>query len=110
MPGIKILPTLLTVWLIPTAALAQGTMTGVVTDTTGAILPGVTIEATSPTSIEKVRTALTDGAGRYQIVDLRPGVYSVTFTVSGFAVVKRDASSSRGPSRPRLTPSPLRAR
>ena len=54
------------------------------------MLPGVTVEAASPVLIEKVRTAVTDGNGRYQIVDLRPGAYTVTFTLPGFNTVKRD--------------------
>src|SRR5215216_2738940 len=74
----------------PAAAFAQATLAGVVKDTSGAVLPGVTVEASSPVLIEKARNAVTDGSGRYQIVDLRPGSYSVTFTLSGFSVVKRD--------------------
>jgi hypothetical protein len=61
-----------------------------VRDSSGAILPGVTVEAASPALIEKVRTTVTDGAGRYRIEDLRPGTYSVTFTLAGFVTVKRD--------------------
>ena len=59
-------------------------------DTSGAVLPGVTVEAASPALIEKVRTVVTDGAGQYKIVDLRPGVYTVTFTLAGFSTVKRE--------------------
>ena len=59
--------------LVPSMALAQASITGNVKDTSGAVLPGVTVEAASPVLIEKVRTAVTDGNGRYQIVDLRPG-------------------------------------
>ena len=72
------------------AAWAQATIAGVVKDSSGAVLPGVTVEAASPALIEKVRTHVTDGAGRYRIEDLRPGTYSVTFTLPGFATVKRD--------------------
>jgi hypothetical protein len=75
---------------LPGTALAQSTISGVVADTTGAVLPGVTVEATSPALIEKVRTAMTDGVGRYSIVDLRPGVYDVTFALQGFNTVKRE--------------------
>jgi Carboxypeptidase regulatory-like domain len=71
-------------------AWAQATIAGAVRDGTGAVLPGVTVEAASPVLIEKVRTAITDGTGRYRIEDLRPGTYSVTFTLPGFATVKRD--------------------
>src|SRR6267142_1606050 len=80
--------------VMPVAASAQsgttGAIAGMVTDTTGAVLPGVTVEAASPALIEKVRTALTDAQGRYQVVELRPGTYTVTFTLSGFSTVKRE--------------------
>jgi hypothetical protein len=76
---------------LPPAAFAQGSgITGVVRDASGAVLPGVTVEASSPALIEKVRTVTTDGQGRYSIVDLRPGVYTVTFTLTGFATVRRE--------------------
>src|SRR5437667_4331681 len=74
----------------PSIAYAQSGLAGLVTDTTGAVLPGVTVEAASPELIERVRTVVTDGQGRYQIIDLRPGLYSVTFTLTGFNTVKRD--------------------
>ena len=79
-------------WLVvsPSVAFAQSGMSGLVTDTTGAVLPGVTVEAASPELIEKVKTSVTDAQGRYTIIDLRPGLYSVTFTLPGFNVVKRD--------------------
>src|SRR5262245_33063539 len=64
--------------LVPTIAFAQASITGTVKDTSGAVLPGVTVEASSPALIEKVRTVITDGSGQYRIVDLRPGTYSVT--------------------------------
>ena len=63
---------------------------GTVRDTSGGVLPGVTVEAASPSLIEKVRTAVSDSEGRYNIVDLRPGLYSVTFTLSSFATFKRE--------------------
>ena len=72
--------------LLPASAWAQATIAGDVKDTSGAVLPGVTVEATSPALIEKVRTAVTDGNGRYRIEDLRPGTYTVTFTLPGFSV------------------------
>jgi Carboxypeptidase regulatory-like domain len=75
---------------LPATALAQSTIAGVVRDTTGAVLPGVTVEAASPVLIEKTRSVVTDGDGRYAIVDLRPGAYSVTFTLPGFNTFKRD--------------------
>ena len=63
---------------------------GVVRDTSGAVLPGVTVEAASPALIERVRTATTDAQGQYKITDLRPGLYTVTFTLPGFSTVKRE--------------------
>ena len=80
--------------LLPTAAWAQtatfGSIAGVVKDTSGAVLAGVTVEAASPALIEKVRSVVTDGQGRYQIVDLRPGPYTVTFTLPGFNTFRRE--------------------
>ena len=63
---------------------------GVVKDSSGAVLPGVTVEASSPALIEKVRTAVTDGAGMFKIVNLVPGVYTVSFTLTGFNTVRRE--------------------
>src|SRR5262245_41509165 len=80
----------------PAPVFAQGSVTGVVRDSSGAVLPGVTVEAESPALIEKVRTAITDGSGQYRIVDLRPGVYTVTFTLTGFSVVKQQGISLSG--------------
>jgi hypothetical protein len=76
--------------ITPDAALAQASISGVVRDTSGAVLPGVTVETASPALIEKVRAVVTDSTGQYQIVDLRPGTYSVTFTLSSFATVRRE--------------------
>ena len=78
------------VLLVPSMALAQASIIGYVKDTSGAVLPGVTVEAASPVLIEKARTVVTDSSGRYQIVDLRPGTYTVTFTLAGFNTFKRD--------------------
>ncbi len=63
---------------------------GVVKDTSGAVLPGVTVEASSPALIEKVRSVVTDNTGQYKIVDLRPGTYAVTFSLTGFSPAKRE--------------------
>ena len=82
--------------VLPVAAYAQASITGVVKDASGAVLPGVTVEAASPALIEKVRTAVTDGTGQYRIVDLRPGTYSVQFTLQGFSVVKREGIELEG--------------
>jgi len=80
------------VLVMPVLAGAQvlGSVAGTVRDASGAVLPGVTVEAGSPVLIEKVRSAVTDGAGHYQIVNLPPGAYSVSFTLPGFNTVKRD--------------------
>jgi carboxypeptidase family protein len=72
------------------SAQTNGTITGVVRDSTGAVLPGVTVEAASPALIEKVRTAVTDGEGLYRIIELRPGSYTVTFSLPGFTTVRRE--------------------
>src|SRR5919106_1460483 len=80
----------LAVLLLPALAHAQGTIAGTVRDTSGGVLPGVTVEASSPVLIEKVRSAVTDGSGQYQIINLRPGPYVLTFTLPGFSIVRRD--------------------
>ena len=74
----------------PAAAYAQASITGVVKDTSGAVLPGVTVEVASQALIEKVRTAVTDNAGQYRIENLPPGTYVVTYSLPGFTTVKRD--------------------
>lgn len=81
---------------VPATAAAQATITGVVKDASGAVLPGVTVEASSPVLIEKVRTAVTDNSGQYRIVDLRPGTYTVTFALTGFSSVRREGVELAG--------------
>src|SRR5712692_4508034 len=76
--------------LLPGVAHAQSTIAGTVRDTTGAVLPGVSVEASSSALIEKTRSAVTDGQGRYTLPELRPGTYTVTFTLQGFSTVKRE--------------------
>ena len=79
------------VWTaLPSLAFAQSSITGTVKDTSGAVLPGVTVEAASPVLIEKARESVTDASGRFQVVDLRPGTYTVTFSLAGFNTVKRE--------------------
>jgi hypothetical protein len=84
--------------LIPNSAAAQGdaSITGVIRDASGAVLPGVTVEARSPALIEKQRVVVSDGTGQYRIVSLGPGVYSVTFTLPGFSTLVRDGIELRG--------------
>jgi hypothetical protein len=77
--------------LFSTAASAQSIITGTVRDVSGAAMPGVTVEAASPVLIEKVKSTVSDGNGSYRITDLRPGVYTVTFTLTGFSTFRRDA-------------------
>src|SRR5262245_49904631 len=89
---IRLLLTLAVFLVAPWSGFTQqsaGAIAGQVRDTTGAILPGVTVEASSPALIEKVRTVVTDSTGQYKIVDLRPGTYTVTFSLAGFSTVRR---------------------
>ena len=69
---------------------ASSVITGTVRDTSGAVMPGVTVEASSPVLIEKVRSAVTDEQGQYKIIDLRPGMYTVTYSLTGFSTIKRE--------------------
>src|SRR5262245_58126861 len=82
--------------LAPCSAWAQASITGVVRDSSGAVLPGVTVEASSDVLIEKVRSAVTDGSGTYRIVDLRAGTYSVAFSLTGFTTLRRDGIELTG--------------
>jgi hypothetical protein len=82
--------------LWPASVAAQASIAGTVKDTSGAVLPGVTVEAASPALIEKTRSVVTDSTGQYRIVDLRPGTYEVTFTLPGFATVKREGVELTG--------------
>jgi len=82
--------------LIPASALAQASIAGVARDGSGAVMPGVTVEAASPALIEKVRSVTTDGTGQFRIVDLRPGTYSVSFSLQGFTTVKREGIELAG--------------
>ncbi|HEX8030457.1 MAG TPA: TonB-dependent receptor, partial [Vicinamibacterales bacterium] len=78
------------------AARAQGSIAGSIKDPSGAVLPGVTVEAASPALIEKTRSAVTDSAGNYRIVDLPPGTYSVSFTLTGFKTARREGVVIQG--------------
>src|SRR4026209_2412322 len=85
--------TLVFIIFAPMPGFAQSSIAGVVTDASNAVLPGVTVEASSPALIEKVRTVTTDENGRFQVVDLRPGVYNITFTLAVFKSVVREGLS-----------------
>jgi hypothetical protein len=82
--------------LLPASAFAQASIAGSTRDTSGAAVPGVTVEATSPALIERVRTAVSDDRGIFRIVNLPPGTYAVTFALSGFNQVKRDGIELTG--------------
>ena len=92
----RILGALLLTMLIPGMAHAQASIAGVVRDTSGAVIPGVTVEAASPALIERVRSVVTDSAGQYRVIELRPGTYTVTFTLPGFNTVKREGVELSG--------------
>ena len=87
---IRVLAGVLALWGTATAASAQSAIAGVVKDSSGGVLPGVTVEAASAALIEGVRMAVSDGVGAYKIENLRPGEYSVSFTLTGFRTVKRE--------------------
>src|SRR5438093_9378829 len=93
--ALVVLASLLVV-LMPVAVSAQGAIAGQVKDPSGAVLPGVTIEAASPVLIEKTRNVVSDGSGNYRIENLRPGSYTVTFTLTGFTTVRRDGVELTG--------------
>src|SRR4051812_35988140 len=92
----KVVWILMAAVLLPSLASAQGTLTGTVRDESGGVLPGVTVDASSPALIEKMRTAVTDGSGQYRVTGLNPGTYSLTFRLSGFNVVKREGIELSG--------------
>ena len=87
---------LLLLILVPSPVFAQASIAGVVRDASTAVLPGVTVEVASPVLIEKVRTSVTDGSGQYRVENLRPGVYTVTFSLTGFNAVKREGIELAG--------------
>jgi len=92
----RVLFAFVTLVLAPASLWAQGAITGVIKDASGAVLPGVTVEAASPVLIEKVRSVVSDDTGQYRIVDLRTGTYTVTFTLPGFSTVKREGIELSG--------------
>src|SRR5205814_8588927 len=86
----RIALALVSIVVLPIALFAQGAIGGSVKDSTGAVLPGVTVEAASDALIERTRSVTTDAGGQYLIVNLRPGTYVVTFTLAGFKSLKRE--------------------
>ena len=82
--------------LMPALVFAQASITGIVRDSSGAVLPGVTVEAASDALIEKARTTVTNDTGQYRIENLRPGSYQVTFSLAGFSTVKREGVELQG--------------
>jgi hypothetical protein len=82
--------------VLPAAAQAQASITGTVKDASGAVLPGVTVDASSPALTERSRSVVTDSSGQYRIVELRPGTYTVTFSLSGFSTLKREGVELTG--------------
>ena len=95
---VRALTALALLVLAPAVVHAQATLSGIARDVSGAVLPGVTVEAASPVLIEKVRTGTSDGTGRYIVPDLRPGIYTVTFTLPGFRTVVREGVELSGTS------------
>ena len=93
---VKIAAVVALTLLLPGVVFAQATIAGVVRDASAAVLPGVTVEASSPVLIEKTRSAVTDGTGQYRITDLPPGTYALTFSLPGFTTVKRDGLAVSG--------------
>src|SRR4051794_10382690 len=93
---VRVVAAVTWVVLAPTLAFAQASIAGVVRDPSGAVLPGVTVEARSPVLIEKVRSVTTDGSGQYRVVDLRHGMYTVQFSLPGFSTVKREGIELSG--------------
>src|SRR5262245_13311182 len=92
----KVSAALVGLLLLPSVVLAQATIAGVVRDASAAVLPGVTVEASSTALIEKARSAVTDGTGQYRVTDLPPGTYVLTFSLQGFTTVKREGVAVSG--------------
>src|SRR5580765_6533574 len=94
--ALRSLSILFALILLPASAFAQAAITGVVKDASGGVLPGVTVEAASPVLIEKVRSVVSSDTGQYRIENLRPGTYSVSFSLPGFSTVKREGIELSG--------------
>jgi hypothetical protein len=92
----RIVIVLVAVSALPASAFAQATLSGVVKDISGGVLPGTTVEVSSPALIEKTRTAVSDATGQYRLTELPPGTYAVTFTLTGFNTVRREGVEVTG--------------
>ena len=92
----KVVAAVAGILMLPSIAFAQATIAGVARDASGGVLPGVTVEATSPALIEKVRTTVSDGSGQYRLTDLPPGSYVLTFSLQGFTTSKRSCVAVSG--------------
>jgi len=92
----KVVAAIAGILLLPSLASAQATIAGVIRDASAAVLPGVTVEVTSPVLIEKSRTVISDGTGQYRVTDLPPGSYVLTFSLPGFTTVKREGLAVSG--------------
>ena len=95
-PLLRAIIAVTSIVLMPAAALAQASIVGTVKDASGAVLPGVTVEASSPALIEKTRSVTSSGTGQYSIEELRPGTYTVSFTLPGFTTVRREGIELSG--------------
>src|SRR5262245_51975273 len=93
---VRLILVVVAIFAVTATTVSAQAIVGTVRDTTGAVMPGVTVEASSPALIERMRAATTDSAGQYRIVNLSPGLYTVTFTLAGFNTVKRDAGELTG--------------
>src|SRR5919106_5998887 len=88
--GLGILLGVAMLLLVPAASSAQSAIVGLLTDDSGGVLPGVTVEVSSPAMIEGTRTTVSDSQGRYRFVEMRPGTYKLTFSLTGFGTVVRE--------------------
>src|SRR5262245_57517322 len=93
---VKAILVLIALIVIPAMAHAQASIVGTVKDSSGAVIPGVAVEASSPVLIEKTRSVVTNESGQYSIESLRPGSYTVTFALPGFSTVKREGIELAG--------------
>src|SRR4029434_8894817 len=94
--GVRVIAASVGILLLPGIVFAQATIAGVVRDASAAVLPGVTVEASSSALIEKTRTVVSDGTGQYRITDLTRGHYVLTFSLPGFTTVIRDGLAVSG--------------